>query len=283
MAVFGIAGFVLSPTPAECPSGCRGYVYLPAVAATGISAVLAAPMGARLTHVLPVRTLRNFFALFLIMAAGNLTYKSLPVTSTANEARMLIVRLLAPDLKAAPMAAEAPSWLDVKRQMARLELAARYGPRLALLAGNAPASPPVRFLTQLVPPPDEGLEAWYHAHILKARGSLQRRSTRAELAMPLPERAIRTAGLVSYKRRAPRRKVKQQAKPSSTRSIEKRNPCNDKNLARSPRQEGGQNRIQGCETNVAAPPPAVAKPSEFDPFGLLGAPGSGGQPFSWSK
>ena len=38
MAVFGIAGFVLSPTPAECPSGCTGYVYLPAVAATGISA-----------------------------------------------------------------------------------------------------------------------------------------------------------------------------------------------------------------------------------------------------
>ncbi len=90
MAAFGLAGFVLSPTPAECLSGCSGYVYLPAVAATGISAVLAAPMGARLTHVLPVRALRSLFALFLIAAAAHLTYKSLPVASAANEARMLI-------------------------------------------------------------------------------------------------------------------------------------------------------------------------------------------------
>jgi hypothetical protein len=190
MAAFGLAGFVLAPTPAECPSGCSGYVYLPAVAAIGISAVLAAPMGARLTHVLPARALRNLFALFLIAAASSLTWKSLPVASSANEARLLIAQLLAPDLVAAPIAAEAPGWLDVSRSEAHQAMAARYGPRRVFLGNSGPTSRPV-LLTQLVPPTGEGIAAWYRARILEAQPRLKEQRHTAIPVIPLPERAVR--------------------------------------------------------------------------------------------
>jgi hypothetical protein len=193
MAAFGLAGFVLAPTPAECPSGCSGYVYLPAVAAIGISAVLAAPMGARLTHVLPVRALRSLFALFLITAAGSLTWKSLPVAATAHDARILIAQLLAPDLVAAPIAAEAPGWLDVSRSEAHQAMAARYGPRRVFLGNGGPVSRPVPVLAYLVPPAGKGVAAWYRARILEAQPRLKDRR-HADLVMPLPERAVRPAG-----------------------------------------------------------------------------------------
>jgi hypothetical protein len=192
MAGFGLAGFVLAPTPAECRSGCSGYVYLPAVAAIGISAVLAAPLGARLTHILPVRALRSLFGLFLIAAAGSLTWKSLPVAATANDARLLIAQLLAPDLVAAPIAAEAPGWLDVSRSEAHRAMAARYGPRRVFLGHSGPASRPVRVLAHLVPPAGEGVAAWYRARILEAQPRLKDREKTTILAIPLPERAIRS-------------------------------------------------------------------------------------------
>jgi hypothetical protein len=190
MAGFGLAGFVLAPTPAECPSGCSGYVYLPAVAAIGISAVLAAPMGARLTHVLPVRALRGLFAVFLIAAAGSLTWKSLPVAAAAHEARLVIAQLLAPNLVAAPIAAKAPGWLDVSRSEAHQAMAARYGPRRAFLRHNGPVARRV-LLTQLVPPAGKGIAAWYRARILEAQPRLKDRGHNDHHAIPLPERAIR--------------------------------------------------------------------------------------------
>jgi uncharacterized membrane protein YfcA len=211
MAAFGLAGFVLAPTPAECPSGCSGYVYLPAVAAIGISAVLAAPMGASLTHVLPVRALRSLFALFLIAAAGSLTWKSLPVAAAANEARLLIAQLLAPDLVAAPIAAEAPGWLDVSRSEAHQAMAARYGPRRVFLGHSGPASRPV-LLTQLVPPAGNGVSAWYRARILEAQPRLKDQR-HADLVMPLPERAIRSRETLRPNRQQAERRAKIAAAP----------------------------------------------------------------------
>jgi hypothetical protein len=204
MAAFGLAGFVLAPTPAECPSGCSGYVYLPAVAAIGISAVLAAPMGARLTHVLPVRALRSLFALFLIAAAASLTWKSLPVASTANEARLLIAQLLAPDLVAAPIAAEAPGWLDVSRSEAHRAMAARYGPRRVFLGHGGPASQPVPVLTHIIPPVGNGVTAWYRARILKVQPRLNDHRHTDDLVIPLPERAIRSRETLRAKISPPR-------------------------------------------------------------------------------
>jgi uncharacterized membrane protein YfcA len=82
MALAGVAGYLLGGTPNECREACAGHIYLPAVAAIGITAVLTAPMGARLTHVLPVIFMRRLFALFLVAAAANLAYKYIPVSST---------------------------------------------------------------------------------------------------------------------------------------------------------------------------------------------------------
>ena len=54
----------MAPQPAG--QSCTGYVHFPAVAAVGVGTVLAAPVGAQLTAVLPARRLRQLFALILI-------------------------------------------------------------------------------------------------------------------------------------------------------------------------------------------------------------------------
>ena len=77
LAMAGSAGYLLAAAPSGCREGCIGYVFFPAVAAIGIGAVLAAPLGAWLAHRSPVAILRRLFALFLICAAGNLAYKTL--------------------------------------------------------------------------------------------------------------------------------------------------------------------------------------------------------------
>jgi uncharacterized membrane protein YfcA len=50
LAAAGVLGYVISAAPSACGTACFGYVHLPAVAAIGISAVLAAPAGALLTQ-----------------------------------------------------------------------------------------------------------------------------------------------------------------------------------------------------------------------------------------
>ena len=90
LSLAGGAGYILAEAPAGCQQGCVGYVFFPAVAAAGISAVLAAPFGAWLTQHSPVVALRRLFALFLICAAGNLAYKSIYPATMANEARRVI-------------------------------------------------------------------------------------------------------------------------------------------------------------------------------------------------
>jgi uncharacterized membrane protein YfcA len=276
MAVFGIAGFLLSPTPAECEWGCNGYVYLPAVAATGISAVLAAPMGARLTHVLPARALRTIFAAFLIIAAANLTYKNLAVASATNEARILIAYLLTPAPDSVPVAAQAPGWLDVSRHDAQLALVARHGPRRTFSGNKEPAPRAVMVLHRIAPPPEDAIAAWYRTRIHKARPYLLRQENNTDSAVPFPERAIRS------KRRPARRTVEQRAKPSPARSVEKRDPCTRQPTPDRGPQRHGQGQIQGCSASTA-PPLATVRPVLLDPFGFLKAPGSGGRPLSWSK
>jgi uncharacterized membrane protein YfcA len=46
-----------------------GYVYLPALALVVVTSMLAAPVGARLAHRLPVKRLRIIFALLLYALA----------------------------------------------------------------------------------------------------------------------------------------------------------------------------------------------------------------------
>jgi uncharacterized protein len=66
IACAGTAGYLLQGLRAEgLPPGAFGYLYLPAVAIVAAASVLVAPLGARLTHRLPVARLRQLIAVLL--------------------------------------------------------------------------------------------------------------------------------------------------------------------------------------------------------------------------
>jgi uncharacterized membrane protein YfcA len=66
IAIAGTAGYVINGLRAsDLPPFSIGYVYLPALALVVTTSMLAAPMGARLAHRLPVKQLRTIFALML--------------------------------------------------------------------------------------------------------------------------------------------------------------------------------------------------------------------------
>lgn len=70
IAVAGTAGYVLQGMRAsDVPSPSWGYVYLPALALVVVTSMLAAPLGAWLTHRMPVKHLRRLFALLLYVFA----------------------------------------------------------------------------------------------------------------------------------------------------------------------------------------------------------------------
>jgi uncharacterized membrane protein YfcA len=67
IAVAGTAAYIVSGwNIAGLPAFTLGYVSLPAFAVIIITSVIAAPAGAALAHKLPEKTLRLFFALFLL-------------------------------------------------------------------------------------------------------------------------------------------------------------------------------------------------------------------------
>jgi uncharacterized membrane protein YfcA len=59
---------------AGLPAWTLGYVYLPALALVASTSTLTAPLGARLTHRLPVRQLRTVFALMLYAIAARMLW-----------------------------------------------------------------------------------------------------------------------------------------------------------------------------------------------------------------
>ena len=66
IALAGAAGFVATGwNNSGLPAWSSGYFYWPAFAGIVISSLLFAPLGAKLTHTLPVVVLRRFFAVFL--------------------------------------------------------------------------------------------------------------------------------------------------------------------------------------------------------------------------
>jgi len=70
IALAGTLGYVVQGLRAEgLPSPSLGYVYVPALALVVATSMLAAPLGARLAHRLPVRRLRVIFALLLYALA----------------------------------------------------------------------------------------------------------------------------------------------------------------------------------------------------------------------
>lgn len=65
IAFAGTAGFMLTGWHATAIPYATGFVYWPAFAGIAVTAVLFAPLGARLAHALPVAIVKKFFALFL--------------------------------------------------------------------------------------------------------------------------------------------------------------------------------------------------------------------------
>jgi uncharacterized membrane protein YfcA len=75
LAVAATIGYVIGGLGAEgLPPWTLGYVYLPALALVASTSILTAPLGARVTHRLPVRQLRTVFALMLYAIAARMLW-----------------------------------------------------------------------------------------------------------------------------------------------------------------------------------------------------------------
>jgi uncharacterized protein len=71
IAIAGTAGYLIQGLRvAALPAGALGYVYLPALVLIVVTSMLAAPLGARLAHRLPVKRLRLVLALVLYAMAA---------------------------------------------------------------------------------------------------------------------------------------------------------------------------------------------------------------------
>ena len=71
ISLVGTAGFSMAPTTtAAAHSGLIGYICWPAALAIGLSAIVAAPFGVSIAHIVPVSRLKQAFALVLLVVAA---------------------------------------------------------------------------------------------------------------------------------------------------------------------------------------------------------------------
>ncbi len=77
IAIGGSAGYIVNGWSHSLPEYSLGFVYLPALAALVAASMTTAPIGARLTHRLPVASLKRVFALLLIALAGKMLWGQL--------------------------------------------------------------------------------------------------------------------------------------------------------------------------------------------------------------
>ncbi len=76
IAIGGLLGYVTAGLGAQgLPAYSMGYVYVPALLACSVTSVLSAPLGASLTHRLPVHLLQRVFSLVLLSLAMYMLYK----------------------------------------------------------------------------------------------------------------------------------------------------------------------------------------------------------------
>jgi uncharacterized membrane protein YfcA len=112
LATASAFAYALADPPSGCPQGCVGYVFLPAVGAVGVAAVLTAPWGARAAHLLPVAALKRIFGCMLLIVAGNLIHKTLPSNAAVYaEAHLIMSAMLQRQTGEAPAGSQAPRWL----------------------------------------------------------------------------------------------------------------------------------------------------------------------------
>jgi len=84
LAATSAAGCMAAGHSQACASACLGYLYLPAVLATSLAAVAAAPLGAMLAHRWPARWLKRAFALLLAIVIADLALKLLQGAATTQ-------------------------------------------------------------------------------------------------------------------------------------------------------------------------------------------------------
>ncbi len=77
VAIPGLIVYLLSPSPIGFPYGTVGLLHPLALLFLTPGAILCAPIGARLTHRLPVTKLRAWFALFLLVLGGKMLISGL--------------------------------------------------------------------------------------------------------------------------------------------------------------------------------------------------------------
>ena len=74
IAIGGTLGYIYNGWSHAMPSGSMGYIYLPALLGMVPFSMLAAPLGARMTHRLPVTTLKRIFACLLVALAARMLW-----------------------------------------------------------------------------------------------------------------------------------------------------------------------------------------------------------------
>jgi len=68
LALAGTVGYLINGLPAtDLPSSSIGFIHIPALFGISLTSILAAPLGARLAHILPVASLSKTFALLLLL------------------------------------------------------------------------------------------------------------------------------------------------------------------------------------------------------------------------
>jgi len=78
IALANAAGYAVSGQGvADLPPWSLGYIWLPALAVIASCSVLTAPVGAKMAHRLPVKTLKRIFAVLLYFLAAYMLYKGL--------------------------------------------------------------------------------------------------------------------------------------------------------------------------------------------------------------
>ncbi len=77
IAIAGTFGYILGGLQVEgLPAGTIGYVNIVAFACVAVASYFTAPLGAKLSHKLPIATLKRFFAVFLMFVATNMLIRS---------------------------------------------------------------------------------------------------------------------------------------------------------------------------------------------------------------
>lgn len=75
IALAGSVGYMISGYNATgLPAGSFGFIYLPALAATVVTSMLVAPVGAKVAHSLPVATIKKVFAGVLILLSAKMLH-----------------------------------------------------------------------------------------------------------------------------------------------------------------------------------------------------------------